>query len=335
MGLLVDGKWQDKWYDTDENGGEFKRSETSFRDWVTPDGAPGPNDRKAVKAEAGRFHLYVSLACPWAHRVLIARKLKKLEDVISLSIVDYHMGEFGWVFSDRPGAIRDSVNGKDRLSEVYTSADPHFTGRVTVPVLWDKQTNTIVNNESSELLRILNRAFDEWGDASVDLSPEALRADIDEINALVYETVNNGVYKCGFATTQDAYEKPFGKLFGTLAMLEERLSTQRYLVNSAAPTEADWRLFTTLIRFDAVYHGHFKCNQRRIADFANIFGYMLELYQWPGIAETVNFEHIKGHYYTSHKTINPTGIVPLGPQQDLMVPHNRDRLPVAFAETAA
>ena len=335
MGLLVDGKWQDKWYDTDKTNGEFKRTETIFRDWVTPEGTPGPDGQTAVRAEAGRFHLYVSLACPWAHRVLIARKLKKLEDVISLSVVDYHMGEYGWVFSDRPSAIPDSVNGKEKLSDIYTSADPYFTGRVTVPVLWDKQTNTIVNNESADLLRIVNRAFDEWGDASVDLTPEALRPDIDKINALVYQTVNNGVYKCGFATTQAAYEKPFGKLFDTLAALEERLSTQRYLVDSAAPTEADWRLFTTLIRFDAVYHGHFKCNAKRIADYVNIFGYMLELYQWPGVAETVNFEHIKGHYYTSHKTINPTGIVPLGPRQDLTVPHNRERLPAVMIETAA
>ena len=335
MGLLVDGKWQDKWYDTDKTGGEFKRTETAFRDWVTADGGPGPNGQKAVKAGAGRYHLYVSLACPWAHRVLIARKLKKLEDVISLSVVDYHMGEYGWVFSGRPGAIPDGVNGKDKLSEVYTAADSKFTGRVTVPVLWDKLTNTIVNNESADLLRILNRAFDEWGDPSVDLSPETLLSEIDEINALVYGKVNNGVYKCGFATTQEAYEKPFGELFETLAMLEERLSSQRYLVNSAAPTEADWRLFTTLIRFDAVYHGHFKCNEKQIADFVNLFGYMVELQQWPGVAETVNFDHIKGHYYTSHKTINPTGIVPLGPQQDLTVPHNRERLPAVITETAA
>ena len=335
MGLLVDGKWQDKWYDTDRTGGEFERTETNFRDWVTADGSPGPEGRNAVKADSGRFHLYVSLACPWAHRILIARKLKKLEDVISLSVVDYHMGEHGWVFSDRAGAVPDEVNGKAKLAEVYTAADPKFTGRVTVPVLWDKQAKTIVNNESADLLRILNRAFDQWGDASVDLSPDALLPEIDEINALVYEAVNNGVYKCGFATTQTAYEKPFGVLFETLALLEERLSRQRYLVASAAPTEADWRLFTTLIRFDAVYHGHFKCNAKRIADYANIFGYMLELYQWPGVAGTVDFVHIKGHYYTSHKTINPTGIVPLGPDQDLTVPHNRERLAATATESAA
>ena len=327
MGLLVDGKWQDKWYDTEKTGGAFERTQTSFRDWVTADGSPGPGGQTAFEAETGRYHLYVSLACPWAHRVLIARKLKRLEDVISLSVVDFHMGEFGWVFSDRPGAIPDGVNGKATLSEVYTAADPQFTGRVTVPVLWDKRTGTIVNNESADLLRILNRAFDEWGDPSVDLSPQALLGDIDAINERVYGAVNNGVYKCGFATTQEAYEAPFRMLFDTLAMLEERLSTRRYLVDSAAPTEADWRLFTTLIRFDAVYHGHFKCNEKQIADYANLFGYMLELYQWPGVAGTVNFEHIKGHYYSSHKTINPTGIVPLGPMQDLTVPHNRERLP--------
>ncbi|MEX6507990.1 glutathione S-transferase family protein [Jiella sp. M17.18] len=326
MGLLVDGKWQDKWYDTASTGGKFKRSTTTFRDWITADGAPGPDGRKAYPAEAGRYHLYVSLACPWAHRTLITRKLKRLEDAISLSIVDYHMGEEGWVFSERPGAIPDSVLGKKRLYEVYLEADPHYTGRVTVPVLWDKETGTIVNNESAEIIRILNTGFNAFGDASVDVTPEALLPKIDAINVRIYDTVNNGVYKAGFATTQRAYEAAFHPLFETLDDLEERLSAQRYLVPSSAPTEADWRLFTTLIRFDAVYHGHFKCNLRQIADYPNLFGYMLELYQWPGVAETVNFEHIKGHYYSSHKTINPTGIVPLGPDQDLTRPHNRDRL---------
>ncbi|HDZ71738.1 MAG TPA: glutathione S-transferase family protein [Aurantimonas coralicida] len=326
MGLLVDGQWQDKWYDTKSTGGRFKRTATSYRNWITADGSPGPNGQTAFKAEAGRYHLYVSLACPWAHRTLIARKLKKLEDVISLSVVDYHMGEEGWVFSERRGAIPDTVLGKQRLYEVYLEADPHYSGRVTVPALWDKQTGTIVNNESAEIIRILNRAFDAWGDASVDLTPEALLGEIDAINATVYDAINNGVYKCGFATTQEAYEAPFNALFETLDQLEARLSTQRYLADSAAPTEADWRLFTTLIRFDAVYHGHFKCNKRRIADYPNVFGYMLELYQMPGIAETVDFGHTKGHYYASHKTINPTGIVPLGPDQDLTVPHGRERL---------
>ena len=329
MGLLVDGKWQDKWYDTKSTGGKFQRSKTTFRDWITPDGEPGPDGRNALPAEAGRYHLYVSLACPWAHRTLITRKLKKLEDVISLSVVDYHMGEEGWVFSDRSGAIPDTVLGKERLYEVYLEADPHYTGRVTVPVLWDKKTGTIVNNESAEIIRILNTGFDAFGDPSVDITPEGLLGEIEEINALVYDTVNNGVYKAGFATTQEAYEEPFRALFQTLDRLEDLLSRQRYLVPSQAPTEADWRLFTTLIRFDAVYHGHFKCNLRQIADYPNLFGYMLELYQTPGIAETVNFEHIKGHYYSSHKTINPTGIVPLGPDQDLDRPHNRERLKAA------
>lgn len=329
MGLLVDGKWQDKWYDTDKTGGEFKRTTTTFRDWITPDGSPGPEGRKAVPAEAGRYHLYVSLACPWAHRTLIARKLKKLEEVISLSVVDYHMGEEGWVFSERPGAIPDGVLGKERLYEVYLEAEPTYTGRVTVPVLWDKQEGTIVNNESAEIIRILNTGFSAFADNSVDITPQDHLAEIEAINAVVYDAVNNGVYKCGFATTQAAYEKPFAELFETLERLEERLSGQRYLVPSKAPTEADWRLFTTLIRFDAVYHGHFKCNQRRIADYPSIDACMRELYQWPGIAETVNFEHIKGHYYTSHKTINPTGIVPLGPKLDLDTPHGRDSVPFA------
>ena len=329
MGLLVDGKWQDKWYDTDKTGGEFKRTTTTFRDWITPDGSPGPDGRKAVPAEAGRYHLYVSLACPWAHRTLITRKLKKLDDVISLSVVDYHMGEEGWVFSDRPGAIPHDVLGKERLYEVYLEAEPTYTGRVTVPVLWDKQQGTIVNNESAEIIRILNTGFSAFADNAVDVTPQEHLAEIDRINAVVYDAVNNGVYKCGFATTQAAYEKPFAALFETLDILEERLSGQRYLVPSKAPTEADWRLFTTLIRFDAVYYGHFKCNQRRIADYPAIDAYMRELYQWPGIAKTVNFEHIKGHYYTSHKTINPTGIVPRGPKLDLDTPHGRESVPFA------
>ncbi|NDW03036.1 glutathione S-transferase family protein [Jiella pacifica] len=327
MGLLVDGKWQDKWYDTDKTGGKFERSKTTFRSWITPDGSPGPKGQTAFPAEAGRYHLYVSLACPWAHRTLITRKLKKLEDVVSLSVVDYHMGEEGWVFSERPGAIPDTVLGKQRLYEVYLEADPRYTGRVTVPVLWDKQTGTIVNNESAEIIRILDTGFSDFADNSVDVTPQQHLTDIDAINDRIYDTVNNGVYKCGFATTQEAYEKAFHPLFETLDMLEDRLSRQRYLVGSKAPTEADWRLFTTLIRFDAVYHGHFKCNQRRIADYPAIDAYMRELYQWPGVAETVNFEHIKGHYYTSHKTINPTGIVPLGPQLDLDRPHGRESVP--------
>ncbi|BDA85847.1 glutathione-dependent reductase [Aureimonas sp. SA4125] len=325
MGLLVEGRWQDKWYES--KNGSFERTVTEFRDWITPDGAPGPAGQKAFPAETGRYHLYISLACPWAHRTLIVRRLKKLEDVVSLSVVDFLMAENGWVFSDRPGAIGDSVLGKDRLYEVYTEAKPDFTGRVTVPVLWDKQTGTIVNNESAEIIRILNSGFGDLADTSVDLAPEALLHEIDAINARVYDRINNGVYKCGFATTQGAYEAPFHQLFAELDALEALLSTQRYLV-AGGITEADWRLFTTLIRFDAVYHGHFKCNARQIADYPNLFNYMLDLYQQDGIAETVNFEHIKGHYYQSHTMINPTAIVPRGPDQNLLQAHNRQSVPL-------
>ena len=322
MGLLVEGRWQDKWYES--KNGSFERTTTAFRDWITPDGAPGPDGRKAFPAEAGRYHLYISLACPWAHRTLIVRRLKKLEDVVSLSVVDFLMGENGWVFSERPGAIPDSVLGKQRLYEVYTEAKADFTGRVTVPVLWDKKTGTIVNNESAEIIRIFNSGFGDLADETVDLAPEALLPGIDAINASVYDRINNGVYKCGFATTQEAYEAPFRVLFAELDRLDALLAGQRYLVSDTI-TEADWRLFTTLIRFDAVYHGHFKCNARQIADYPNLFPYMLDLYQQDGIAETVNFEHIKGHYYQSHTMINPTAIVPLGPDQDLWQKHDRDR----------
>ncbi len=328
MGLLVDGQWQDRWYDTEQTGGAFQRTTTQFRRWITPDGTPGPDGQDALPAEAGRYHLYVSLACPWAHRTLIARKLKRLEDAISLSVVDWHMGEHGWVFSDREGTIPDTVNGASKLYQIYLKAKPDITGRVTVPVLWDRETQTIVNNESAEILRIFNRAFDAFGDASVDLSPPELRAEIDAMNESIYESVNNGVYKCGFATKQKAYDEAFEVLFARLDRLEDHLSRERYLVGGRV-TEADWRLFTTLIRFDAVYHGHFKCNRRQIADYPNLFAYMLELYQWPGVRETVNFHHIKHHYYESHGTINPTGIVPRGPDQDLDVPHGRERLPAA------
>ncbi|WP_062012634.1 glutathione S-transferase family protein [Aureimonas sp. AU4] len=326
MGLLVNGEWRDQWYDTGKTGGSFERTTTSFRRWVTADGGPGPNGQPGVKAEAGRFHLYVSLACPWAHRTLIARRLKGLEEAVTLSVVDWFMGEEGWTFSDRPGTLPDTVNGAKRLYEIYLEADPHYTGRVTVPVLWDKQENTIVSNESAEILRMFNRSFHGIADAGApDLYPDGLAAEIDAVNQRIYDTVNNGVYKCGFATTQEAYEKPFRPLFETLDWLEERLATRRYLMGERI-TEADWRLFTTLVRFDAVYHGHFKCNLRRIADYPNLQGYLRELYQWPGIRETVDFRHIKGHYYESHKTINPTGVVPLGPELTLDAPHGRDQL---------
>lgn len=326
MGMLDNGVWKDVWYDTKSTGGRFKRSKSAFRNWVTKDGSAGPSGDGGFKAEAGRYHLYVSLACPWAHRTLIFRELMGLQDAISVDIVDYHMGENGWEFKKRDGATGDSLMGKDYLHQVYTEADPHYTGRVTVPVLWDKQKKTIVSNESAEIIRMFNSAFEDIADpAAPDFYPEGLKKEIDEINDLVYRTVNNGVYKAGFATEQDVYEENVGALFDTLDKLEDRLSKQRYLVGDTL-TEADWRLFTTLVRFDPVYVGHFKCNIRRIADYPNLYGYLRELYQVPGVAGTVDFLHIKNHYYGSHGTINPTGIVPVGPDMDLDAPHGRGGL---------
>jgi glutathionyl-hydroquinone reductase len=325
MGLLVEGTWRDQWYDTSKTSGRFERAGSVFRNWVTPDGAPGPSGRGGFKGEPGRYHLYVSLACPWAHRTLIFRRLKRLEAAISVSVVDWLMAEQGWTFHEREGVVPDSVNGADYLWKVYVKADPAYTGRVTVPVLWDKQQGTIVNNESSEIIRMLNSAFDAFGDVSVDLYPTPLRPVIDAVNQRVYASVNNGVYRCGFATTQAAYEEAYSDLFAALDWLEERLGQTRYLAGDRI-TEADWRLFTTLVRFDAVYHGHFKCNRQRIEDFPNLSNYLCELYQVPGIAETVDFTHIKSHYYASHRTINPTGIVPFGPALDYTRPHDRDRL---------
>ncbi|MEC9246566.1 MAG: glutathione S-transferase family protein [Pseudomonadota bacterium] len=325
MGLLVEGVWHDKWYDTSKTGGRFERSRSQFRDFVTRDGAPAEGRERGFRAEPGRYHLYVSLACPWAHRTLIFRKLKKLEDVISVSVVHHFMGENGWTFLKEDGATGDDLYGFDFMHQIYTKADPGYSGRVTVPVLWDRKTETIVSNESAEIIRMLNGAFDEWGDASVDFYPEDLRSEIDSINALVYDNINNGVYKAGFATTQEAYEEAFGALFAALDQVEERLSRQRYLAGERL-SEADWRLFTTLVRFDPVYVGHFKCNLRRIADYPNLSNYLRELYQVPGVAGTVDLLHIKAHYYGSHKTINPSGVVPLGPELDLTAPHNRDGL---------
>ena len=325
MGLLVDGIWQDTWYDTSKSGGRFERSKSQFRDFVTRDGSPAEGRTRGFKAEPGRYHLYVSYACPWAHRTLIFRKLKKLENVISFSVVHHFMGENGWTFLKEDGATGDDLYGLDYLHQIYTKADPHYSGRVTVPVLWDKQTQTIVSNESAEIIRMLNEAFDEWGDPSVDLYPEALRSEIDATNDLVYDNVNNGVYRAGFATAQEAYEEAFAQLFATLDKLEDRLSRQRYLVGNRL-TETDWRLFTTLVRFDPVYVGHFKCNLRRIEDYPNLSNYLRELFQVPGVAETVNMLHIKAHYYGGHKTINPTGIIPVGPEYDYTRPHDRDRL---------
>ncbi|WP_315766599.1 MULTISPECIES: glutathione S-transferase family protein [unclassified Bradyrhizobium] len=325
MGLLVDGQWHDVWYDTGATGGRFVRKDSIFRNFITADGSAGPTGAGGFKAEAGRYHLYVSLACPWAHRTLIMRALKGLNELISVSVVNWLMAEQGWTFADGPGVVQDSINHAQFLHQVYAAADPHYSGRVTVPVLWDKQRRTIVNNESAEIIRMLNSAFDGLGATPGDYYPQALRGEIDAINARIYDTLNNGVYKCGFATTQGAYDEAIAPLFATLDWLEDRLSTRRFLLGDRL-TEADIRLFTTLIRFDAVYVGHFKCNLRRIADYPHLSAYTRDLYQWPGIADTVNFEHIKRHYYESHRSINPTGIVPAGPLQDFTLPHGRERL---------
>lgn len=315
MGLLIDGNWQDQWYDTESTGGNFVRTTTQFRNWITPDGTAGPTGEAGFKAESGRYHLYISLACPWACRTLMMRKLKGLEDHISLSIVHPLMLENGWTFETGDGVVEDTVNHSDYLYQVYTAAQPDYSGRVTVPVLWDKKTQTIVNNESSEILRIFNTAFNDLTGNTEDYYPEELRADIDAVNSFVYGTINNGVYKAGFATDQAVYESEVTALFDALDQLENRLADQEYLVGNQL-TEADIRLFTTLVRFDAVYHGHFKCNLKRLVDYPNLWEYTKRIYNLPGIAETVDFAHIKKHYYGSHKTINPTGIVPKGPELD-------------------
>jgi putative glutathione S-transferase len=324
VGLLVDGEWKDQWNDTRSSKGRFERQPSRFRNWVTADGSAGPTGTAGFKAEPGRYHLYVSLACPWAHRTLIFRRLKQLDALISVSGVSPYMRAEGWTFNVAEGSTGDAVNGAQRLYEVYLVADRTYSGRVSVPVLWDKARRTIVNNESSEIIRMLNSAFDAFTPVTTDYYPPPLRGEIDAVNERVYAGVNNGVYRTGFATTQEAYEEAFLKLFATLDELEVRLSQQRYLVGSTL-TEADWRLFTTLIRFDAVYHGHFKCNLRRIADYPNLSNYVRELYQVPGVAETVDIEHIKRHYYGSHANLNPTGIVPLGPALDFEAPHDRTR----------
>lgn len=323
MGLLVDGVWKDQWYDTKATKGHFVRSSAQMRSWITPDGAPGPSGEGGFRAAAGRYHLYVSLACPWAHRTLIFRKLKGLEAMIGVSVVHWHMGAQGWTFEQGDGATGDSLYGADFLHQIYTRARPRYSGRVTVPVLWDKERNTIVSNESSEIIRMLNSAFDSLGASAADFYPRPLRDEIDRINEEVYDTVNNGVYKAGFATSQEAYEDAFIRLFRTLDKLDRRLTRQRYLAGDRL-TEADWRLFTTLVRFDPVYVGHFKCNLRRLVDYPNLFAYARELYQWPGVATTVDFHHIKNHYYTSHPSINPTRIVPKGPIIDWTAPHGRE-----------
>jgi len=329
MGLLVDGRWVDKWYDTSSTGGRFVRSDAQFRNWITPDGSPGPSGEGGFAAEAGRYRLYVCLACPWAHRTLIFRALKGLEDMIPVYVVNPLMAENGWTFEPGEGVVPDP-DGARYLYEVYLRAQPDYSGRVTVPVLWDTQRNTIVNNESSEIIRILNSAFDGIGARPGDYAPQGLLPEIKAINKRVYDAINNGVYKAGFATEQDVYEEEVRKLFDALDEMDARLADRRYLLGGRI-TETDWRLFTTLLRFDPVYHGHFKCNLRQIADYPHLSGYLRELYQWPGVAPTVNFDHIKQHYYRSHDTINPNGIVPLGPLQDLDAPHGRDHLPAAPA----
>ncbi len=323
MGLLDNGIWYDKWYDTSSTGGRFERDSAKFRNWITADGAAGPTGTGGFAAESGRYHLYVSYACPWAHRALIFRKLKGLEPHIGLSVVHPDMLSEGWEFrADFDGATGDRLYGADFARGLYLRADPHMSGRVTVPILWDCTQETIVSNESADIIRMFNSAFDDLTGDRQDFWPDELRAEIEEVNARVYDTVNNGVYKSGFATTQEAYDAAVGPLFDSLDWLEDRLAAHRYLMGNAV-TEADWRLFTTLIRFDSVYHGHFKCNRRRVVDYPNLWGYTRELYQWPGVAETVNLDHITRHYHYSHETINPHRIVPIGPVLDLEAPHGR------------
>ncbi len=324
MGLLIEGVWHDKWYDTKKSQGAFIRADSQFRNWVTTDGSAGPSGVSGFKAETERYHLYVSLACPWAHRTLIFRALKNLEEVISVTVVDPYMLEQGWAFTGNFDSNLDDVNGRQFLHQIYTLQQSDYSGRVTVPVLWDKKTQTIVNNESSEIIRMLNSAFDAFTDVKHDYYPEALQSDIDAINDFIYPNINNGVYRCGFATKQAAYEKAFDELFSALDQLEQRLKQQRYLVGDQI-TEADWRLFTTLIRFDAVYYSHFKCNLHLLSHYSNLSHYLRDLYQMPGVKNTVNFTHIKQHYYYSQSTINPTRIVPKGPILDFNQPHNRAR----------
>ncbi|MBV2128707.1 glutathione S-transferase family protein [Arsukibacterium indicum] len=322
MGLLVEGKWQDKWYDTDSNDGEFKRESAQLRNWVTSDGSAGPTGKAGFKAEKDRYHLYVSLACPWAHRTLIFLRLKQLTEYISVSVVSPDMLEHGWEFDTSNHSTGDKLFGYDYLHQVYTRHQQDYTGRVTVPVLWDKQQNCIVSNESADIIRMLNSAFNALTGNHDDFYPADLQPKINEINELVYNNINNGVYRCGFATSQKAYEQAYQQLFDALEQVESVLASNRYLTGSLI-TEADWRLFTTLIRFDAVYHGHFKCNKQRLADYPNLSGFTRELYQWPGVAETVNFYHIKRHYYYSHTMINPSQVVPAGPQVDYLAAHQR------------
>ena len=322
MGMLVDGVWHDVWYDTKATKGHFQRSVSQFRNWITPDGAPGPTGEGGFAAEAGRYHLYVSLACPWAHRTLIFRKLKKLEDLITVSVVDPLMLSKGWEFKGENGGTLDPLFGATALYEVYLKADPHYSGRVTVPVLWDKKENRMVSNESAEIIRMFNTAFNGLTGNTDDYYPEDLRPQIDALNARIYDTVNNGVYKAGFATSQPAYDEAIVPLFDSMDWLEGILAANRYLTGDRL-TEADWRLFTTMVRFDPVYHTHFKCNRKWLREYPNLWGWTRELYQIPGVAETVNFDHIVRHYHYSHDTINPYRIIPINPVIDWNEPHGR------------
>ena len=326
MGLLVDGKWHDEWYDTASTGGRFERSRSQFRHWVTADGSAGPSGSGGFQAQSGRYHLYVSFACPWAHRTLVMRAWKGLEAAIGVSVVHPHMLDRGWELrTDFPGTTGDPLYGFNKVYELYLKADPQYSGRVTVPVLWDKQRATIVNNESAEIIRMLTTAFDGIGARPGDYYPEDLQPEIDAINATVYEHVNNGVYKAGFSTSQDAYDEAVTRLFEKLDDLERKLSGSRYLLGNLL-TEADLRLWTTLVRFDAVYVTHFKCDRKRIVDYPNLYGYLRDIYQMPGVADTVHMGHIRHHYFRSHPTINPHGIISLGPELDFTAPHDRARL---------
>jgi len=324
MSLMVNGELRQDWLASEVKDGVFVRKESRFRNWVTSDGKPGPTGTGGFRAEPDRYHLYVSYACPWAHRTLIYRTLKGLEKIISISVVDPYMGDEGWKFSDYPAATQDHVNHFEYLHQTYTLADAKYTGIITVPVLWDKQNNTIVNNESSEIIRMLNSAFNDFARNDIDYYPASLRSEIDEINKYIYDNINDGVYQCGFAQSQRAYEFAFDKLFIALDVIEERLSKQRYLTGPDI-TEADWRLFPTLLRFDSVYVGHFKCNLKRVEDYPQLSNYMRDLYQQPGIAETFNMEHAKRHYYYSHESINPTRIIPKGPEVNFNASHDRER----------
>ena len=324
MGLLVDGVWRDEQHTERTPGGQFLRPSTRFRNWVTEDGSPGPTGEGGFAAARGRYHLYVAYACPWAHRTIIMRMLKGLEDVVTMSVVEPLYGPHGWRFGTSPGTTPDDVNGASELAEIYLRADPKYTGRVSVPALWDKERHTIVNNESPEIIRMLNGAFGRFTNVRTDYYPEALRGEIDRVNTLVYENINNGVYRAGFATAQEPYEEAFRAVFAALDEIEARLARQRYLAGKEI-TEADWRLFPTIVRFDSVYYSHFKCNLRRIVDYPNLSNYLRDLYQQPGVAATVNMDHIKRHYYGSQRHVNPTGIVPVGPALDFLAPHDRGR----------